>query len=687
MTVASALVEEILASAQDALARGFAILTVEPKDKSPWALYSPHAVNSSTRDPDIALKPWAVDKVEANYGIGCGPSNITVVDCDHGISNLEEFEKWRTEHGFPETFTVISGRDGFGAHMYYSGAVATTGFDIGGVTGELKGHGGYVVGPGSMHPSGKKYTIYKDVNIAPLPDGVRSLAKEKKQVSYTPVTDGGKLIPAGNRWIHLQSRAGTFRNAGLDEDGIYYALKNFALNNCEDGDNYPDEKIREIAHAAFNKFDAAEASPVVFFGDSKKIDVNITELPDKAIDGDWIGELAHHVADGTFIPLSFARAQIKTILATSLDGKVGFPGQSDLHMKHWTMLVSAHPESGKGESWKRTGEAALVNYIAKTNIGLPKSGWFSSGEHMVKKLCDEQFENKNCLVYFDELKVLFEKGGNANSTLFSKMIELYDRKDSSAGSLSHEGGEFNNISLSFTGGFTRSSFESALAGKGAGGDGFLSRCVMTYTGDITHTGDWPMQNTAVIKDLEGKMLTRWQNICNWSAEHEGQPFVLDESPEAHDLRMKFQKSLALQRTRLNETMPGMGLTSRLESHFKRDLLLRAVFSGMETVMPTITAEMVERSIAWAEHELYLREELWPVDKGNLVERMEQAMRRALVKHEALTKKQLMDACNVYRAGSGGMETFLRAWKSMFGGGALIVLGKTSKGTEKFGLDG
>ena len=43
-------------------------------------------------------------------------------------------------------------------HMYYSGAVATCGFDIGGVTGELKGIGGYVVGPDRFTPAGKKYT-------------------------------------------------------------------------------------------------------------------------------------------------------------------------------------------------------------------------------------------------------------------------------------------------------------------------------------------------------------------------------------------------------------------------------------------------------------------------------------------------------------------------------------------------
>jgi len=104
---------------------------------------------------------------------------------------------------------------------------------------------------------------------------------------------------------------------------------------------------------------------------------------------------------------------------------------------------------------------------------------------------------------------------------------------------------------------------------------------------------------------------------------------------------------------------------------------------MLTTLPVIAEDIVERSIAWAEHELYLREELWPVDKGNLVERMEQAMRRALKKHEALTKKQLMDASNVHRAGSGGMETFDRAFKAMLRH-CLVVLGKRTKEPRNLG---
>lgn len=696
------IVAELKAAVEDALARGFAVLTCEPRDKSPYSKWSPHAVNSSTRKPEEALAAWNAGE-EANYGVGCGPSNITVVDVDHGINNLEEFEAWRTKHGFPETFTVISGRDGFGAHMYYSGAVPTCGFDIDGVTGELKGIGGYVVGPGSIHPSGKKYAILnQNISVAPLPEGLVTFAKSKtkSKLEYTPKAQGGSLIAAGNRWIHLQSKAGTFRNAGLDEEGIYQALKNFAENNCEDGANYPDEKIRALAAAAVSKFDASEPTPVVFFSDNAKtLDVSVQETPKFSAEGDWIGDLAHLVSDGTFIPLDFARAQIKTILGSSISGLVGFPNQPDLHLKHWTMLVSSQPESGKGESWKRTAEAALATYIKKTSVGLPKSGFFSSGEHMVKYLADPDngmpengYGGRNVLAYFDELKTLFEKGASVGSTLFSKMIELYEREDSSAGSLSHEGGVFNNISLSFTGGFTGSSFDAAVAGKGAGGDGFLSRCVLSYTGDVKHCGDWATQDTVAINACAAKMFERFQTLLSSYSKmksddksEEPNPllwrFIPAETDDAKALRDGFQKWLFEKRKEHNEKHPGMGYISRIEAHFKRDLLLRTIFSDDQT----ITKEKTERAIEWAKHQLYLREELWPVDRGSVVTRMEATIIRALEKHEHLTKMELQRFCNVKRAESGGVGTFNMAWKNLLQGDCVEVVGKTHKGTEKFGL--
>lgn len=705
------IVAELKAAAEDSLSRGFAILTCEPHDKAPYSKYSPHAVNSSTRVPEVALAPWIAGE-EANYGVGCGPSNLTVVDCDHGLNNVEEFETWRALHGMPDTFTVRTGRrtneltglPEYGVQMYYSGAVATCPFTIGTVIGELRGIGAYVCGPGSIHPiSGEKYAILKDIPVVPLPEGLVTLAKgaTKDKLNYTPKSAGGSLIPAGNRWIHLQSKAGTFRNAGLDEDGIYEALKNFAANNCEDGANYPDEKIKALASAATNVFVATEPTPVVFFGDdTKKISVSMDESPVYADEGDWMGDLAHHVSDGTFIPLSFARTQIKTILATAVNGLAGFPNQPDLHLKQWSMLVSSQPESGKGESWKRTGESSLATFIKKASVGLPMSGYFSSGEHMVKYLADPEngmpnngHGGKSCLVYFDELKALFEKGGSQNSTLFSKMIELYDREDSSAGSLSHEGGSFQNVSLSITGGFTGASFDAAVAGKGAGGDGFLSRCVLAYTGDITHCGDWQEQNTVVINALGGKMHKRYadllQSFLDKKKADEGNAeadplkwrFIPVEDAESKQLREDFQKWIFNKRNEHNEKHPGLGYMSRLEAHFKRDLLMRVIFSDDQTITP----DKVKRAVEWAKHELYLREELWPVDRGGVVTRMESSIIRALEKHEHLTKIELQRFCNVKRSESGGVGTFNMAWKNMLQGDVVEVVGRTHKNTEKYGL--
>ena len=142
-------IEDLQKSVEDSLARGFYILACNPKDKSPMARYSPHAVNSATNDPETACRPYA-DGVPANYGVACGQSNLTVADFDHGFKTLEDYEAWRQEWNIPETFTVVSGRDkgDLGIHAYYSGETTSTTFERGDVKGDLKSKGGYVVGPG-----------------------------------------------------------------------------------------------------------------------------------------------------------------------------------------------------------------------------------------------------------------------------------------------------------------------------------------------------------------------------------------------------------------------------------------------------------------------------------------------------------------------------------------------------------
>lgn len=114
-----------------------------------------------------------------NAGVCCGPaSGVIVLDVD----DPHCFKALSTENSFelPETFTV---KTGSGYHLYFKYPddgkeygcksfkhpifTKATIFDV-------KGIGGQVVAPGSIHPeTGKPYTIEKDLPIADAPDWLK----------------------------------------------------------------------------------------------------------------------------------------------------------------------------------------------------------------------------------------------------------------------------------------------------------------------------------------------------------------------------------------------------------------------------------------------------------------------------------------------------------------------------------
>jgi hypothetical protein len=89
------------------------------------------------------------------------------------------------------------------------------------------------------------YEISVTISVCP---GQSAIAVAKPET-----VEKNPLIPVSTRWKYLRSTAGSLRNLGLDENGIYDALKNFAANRCEDGNNYPDEKIRALAACTSNE--------------------------------------------------------------------------------------------------------------------------------------------------------------------------------------------------------------------------------------------------------------------------------------------------------------------------------------------------------------------------------------------------------------------------------------------------
>ena len=115
----------------------------------------------------------------SNVGIACGPaSGLLVLDVDNieAFSAAKENNKWE----LPETKKIRTGSGGIHYYFKYpkdgeryaNRTRQQLGFDI-------RGEGGVVVAPGSIHPdTGKEYKVEIDVPEAPAPEWLLELAKK-----------------------------------------------------------------------------------------------------------------------------------------------------------------------------------------------------------------------------------------------------------------------------------------------------------------------------------------------------------------------------------------------------------------------------------------------------------------------------------------------------------------------------
>jgi hypothetical protein len=247
------------------------------------------------------------------------------------------------------------------------------------------------------------------------------------------------------------------------------------------------------------------------------------------------------------------------------------------------------------------------------------------------------------------------------------------------------------VGLSIQGNFIRRSFEKSLAGKGASGSGFLSRLTLEYSAGVQHEGDWDnidaVKLNAAVAGIEAciKPINEWVNggVKDGVATNPSKnPFAITEQADAKILRQEFQKWLSSQRKKSAKD-DDLDITARLDIQFRKDLLLRAIFS--HDAEKTITKEMVERSIAWIKHQLLLRESLYPIDEGNDVERFEKSILKAIEKKGPMTKAGVIKFTNPDKI-AGGFEMWNRAWKALLWADHICLLPvKSDRGKEVFGF--
>lgn len=203
---------------------GWAVFPVSQNTKKPL---TPHGC----KDAKKAIGPiqaWWTKWPEASIGIATGSiSNLVVidedVDEDRGLNGIQSVREWEKINGeLPETAMAITGRGG--SHMYYY----YTGTDIKNRAGilegvDVRGEGGYVIAPPSIHPNGTEYQWEynpDEIPVAELDDRVLKFLQIGTKGQQDKSFDLPDKIDDGSRNDTLYRLACSLQAQGLPDSAI-----------------------------------------------------------------------------------------------------------------------------------------------------------------------------------------------------------------------------------------------------------------------------------------------------------------------------------------------------------------------------------------------------------------------------------------------------------------------------------
>lgn len=247
-----------LEEAKKYLLRGWSVIPLEAKGKKPLISWKEYQERQATVNEVESWFKW-----ENNLGIVTGKiSGITVIDCDSPAAIDLASKK-----GLPTCPTVKTGK---GYHFYYAYEPGVGNFqkrdDLPGI--DLRGDGGFVVAPPSIHPSGAVYYWEGETrDLPPLPKWIlRDGERKSSPGTFTDYFQGAQL---GSRNDTLARMTGFLAKNIPYQDALEFAL----VWNTKNNPPLPHDEIERtvlsiyrlegIARAKKAEEPAAPAAPVV----------------------------------------------------------------------------------------------------------------------------------------------------------------------------------------------------------------------------------------------------------------------------------------------------------------------------------------------------------------------------------------------------------------------------------------
>ncbi len=215
---------------------GWSVIPTERRGKRPlirWQVYQ------YRRPSGTEIAEWFRRWPEANIAVVTGiVSGVVVLDLDPGHGAFASIEQLQRKHGpFPETVEAVTGAAG--RHLYFAhpGEILRNRAGIRpGV--DLRGDGGYVVAPPSIHACGEPYRWERPPDVcrlAPLPEWLRAAPKERTHRGH-PLSHWRRLlregVAEGERNNTIASLAGHLLWHGVDPEVTAQLLLSWNETHC-----------------------------------------------------------------------------------------------------------------------------------------------------------------------------------------------------------------------------------------------------------------------------------------------------------------------------------------------------------------------------------------------------------------------------------------------------------------------
>jgi len=244
------------------VARGIPVIPVLPRSKKAvlknWQ-------NRATTDTG-QIEKWSQEYPDYNVAAVATIGGIWVLDCD--VPDLPTTIESETSQAFPQTFSVRSNK---GLHFYFKQTTASQSLkkniqlkDLkGNVLCDVKVHNGYVVGPGSIHPSGKPYGVVNDIEIIEAPDFLVAWIKQRHEHAEADEQQHGanaEKVTEGARNTSLFKQACKLNQSGVSQSNALISL--VAINQSQCDPPLEETEVEKTIESAYSYVPNSHATKV-----------------------------------------------------------------------------------------------------------------------------------------------------------------------------------------------------------------------------------------------------------------------------------------------------------------------------------------------------------------------------------------------------------------------------------------